>query len=316
MRIGLGLINTHRAWQKLGSRVAWVYERNAALQSLGHIFKRHNTPWILETNAPLFHEAKYERETLVVSSLARHLEIQAYRACDVLVCVSEALKDIIVQETSAAPEKVVVVPNGVDVEFFDPGRYRPVRLFDDLSVGFVGKLSDSQGIDLLLEALRDLRASGLKLNLVLVGDGPARNSLQETVEGQQLTDQVKFVGRVPRGDVPTYVAGFDVGYSAQIKSSIGVMYRSPLKLYEYMAMAKPVVASDFGDARRLVSKGETGYLFEPDDKDSIKEALVAAYDNHEHLGAMGRLAREEIVNNHSWTRRVSNLINSAERILG
>jgi glycosyltransferase involved in cell wall biosynthesis len=316
MRLGMGNLNAHRAWRELGSRVDWVYERNASLQSLGGIFKRHDIPWILETNAPLFYEAKRERGTVVLGSLARRLEVKAYRECDVLVCITETLRDILVREAGISREKIVVMHNGVDVAFFDPSRYRPKRVFDDLVIGFVGKLSEWQGVGLLLEALSELRRDGLRLNLVVVGDGAARTDLEKQVEALGLGDRVEFVGRVPRHDVPGYIAGFDLGYSGQMRLPIGVMYRSPLKLYEYMAMARPVIASNFDEAQTLIREGETGYLFELGSKDSLKEKLTLAYENSSQLIGMGYRAREEIVSEHSWTARVSGLVSAVEWILG
>jgi glycosyltransferase involved in cell wall biosynthesis len=176
MRLALGPLNAWRAWRELGGRGGWVYERSAVLQAMGWIFKRDGGPWILETNAPLFYEAKVDRNSIVLSGLARWLELRAYRECDVLVCVSEALKEILVREAGLQPEKVVVVPNGVDTIFFDPNRYTPMRMFEGFTIGFVGHLSAWQGLDLLLEALKDLRAEGIDASLVVVGDGPMRQA--------------------------------------------------------------------------------------------------------------------------------------------
>jgi glycosyltransferase involved in cell wall biosynthesis len=315
LRLGMGFANARRAWWELGMEVDWVYERAASLQSLGGIFKRHDIPWILETNAPLFYEARQERKTIILSALARHLEIKAYRECDVLVCISEALKDIIVREAAIPADKAVVMPNGVDTSFFDPARYQPTRVFKDFTVGFVGNLSHWQRIDLLLEVLQDLSKEGFCLNLVVVGDGADRGDLERETEAMGLATQVRFVGQVSRGDVPGYIAGFDIGYSGQMQLSIGAMYLSPLKLYEYMAMAKPVIASSFADARRLILEGETGYLFQPGSKESLKKKLLRAYWNKAHLMDMGHKARDEIVRNHSWTSRVSDLLRVVEKLV-
>ena len=315
MRLSMGAINARRAWRELGDQVDWVYERAASLQSLGGAFKCHNVPWILETNAPLFYEAKQERKTIVLSSLARRLEIRAYQECDVLVCVTQALKDIIISAANIPTEKIIVMPNGVDVNFFDPQRYQPARVFDGFTIGFVGGLYHWQRIDLLLEALGDLEKNGLRLHLVIVGDGAVRVDLEKKTRELRLVDQVKFVGQIPRDDVPAYTRGFDIGYSGQVPLSIGAMYLSPLKLYEYMAMAKSVIASDLSDAQRLVVEGKTGYLFQPGNKDSLKGKLIEAFENKTRLADMGRQARKEIVNHHSWTSRVSSLIEAVENIL-
>ncbi|WP_143288156.1 glycosyltransferase, partial [Calothrix rhizosoleniae] len=111
------------------------------------------------------------------------------------------------------------------------------------------------------------------------------------------------------------IAGFDIGYSGQIQPQIGKMYLSPMKLYEYMAMAKPVIASAFEDAQRLVCVGKTGFLFQPGNKEELKLALVEAYRHRAKLPEMGIAARQEIENNHSWQVRVEKLIAGTEQIL-
>jgi glycosyltransferase involved in cell wall biosynthesis len=316
VRLGLGVLNSQRAWRELRGQVDWVYERLAVLQSLGLIFKRRGIPWILETNAPLFYEAKVDRESVVLSGLARWLEIRAYRKCDVLVCVSEALKEIVVRESGISPEKVIVVPNGVDTQRFDPERQEPRRVFAGFTVGFVGSLAAWQRLDDLLEVLRDLREEGLDLSLVVVGDGPMKTAWDAQAQRLGISSSVAFVGQVPWSQVPQYIAGFDLGYSGQASLQIGKMYLSPLKLYEYMAMAKPVVASAFEDAQRVVQEEETGFLFRAGNKDDLKGALFKAYHlPRTALPDMGRKARKEIVTHHSWEARVRKVTEDVERLL-
>ena len=316
LRLILGVVNARRAWHEIGGQVDWVYERSAVLQSLGWVFKRHGIPWILETNGPFFYEAKMERKSMVLSRLARWLELKAYRKCDVLVCVSEALKEIVVQEGDICPEKVVTLPNGVDTTFFDPELYGPGHISDNLTIGYVGTLAAWQALDLLLEAVRDLRSEGMEISLVIVGDGPMRRALETQACHLGISDSVTFKGWTPWQDIPKSIANFDVGYSGQIQMQVGKMYHSPLKIYEYMAMGKPVIASAFEDAQRATRAGEVGFLYQPGNKDDLKRALADAYGSRKGLSEIGRRARREIVEHHSWTARVSTLISEVERVRG
>ncbi|MGJ3249866.1 MAG: glycosyltransferase family 4 protein [Elainellaceae cyanobacterium] len=310
-RLGLGIKHSRQAWRELNGQVDWVYERFAPFQAMGRIFKRHHLPWILETHAPLFYEAKTERKTTVLHTLAQRLELQAYRDCDALVCVTGALKDLIVDASGISSDKVVVVPNGVDTERFHPERHTPKRLFPEFTIGFVGRLYAWHGLDLLLEAIRDLRDEGIEIAFVVVGDGLMRSPWEARAQELGIGDRVKFVGQVPWADVPGYIAGFDVGYTGQIKMQVGKMYHSPLKLYEYMSMAKPVVASAFEDAKRTLEPNKTGFLFEPGDRDDLKRALRdahAAYTSeHSTLDHMGRQARHMAIAHHSWIARINDM---------
>lgn len=316
LRWSLGPVNARQAWRELGNQVDWVYERFAPFQSLGRIFKRHGVPWVLETHAPLFYEAKTERKTTVLSSLARQMEVQAYRECDALVCVSEALKEIVLREAGISSEKVVVVPNGVDTERFNPEQHKPKRLFAGFTLGFVGRLYPWHGLDLLLEVIRDLREEGLDLSLVVVGDGIIRKQWEAQSQKLGISDSVAFIGQVPWLEVPQYIAGFDVGYIGHVQMQVGKMYHSPLKLYEYMAMAKPVIASAFDDAQRVIKEGETGFLFEPGNQEDLKRKITYAYQAKEQLSVMGQRARSLIVAQHSWIARIKAMTVSLEEILG
>jgi glycosyltransferase involved in cell wall biosynthesis len=315
VRLGLGVYNSWRSWHEIGSKVDWVFEYAATLQCLGWIFQRHGVPWILQVEALLYYEAKAERKALVLDGIAKRLELWSYRQCDVIACVSATLKEILVTEIGIDPHKIVLVPNGVDIHFLDPELHQPKRLFSGFTIGFVGSLYSWAGLGLLLEAIAELKITGYDLSLIVVGDGEMKSTWSAQAETLGLGQQVEFVGRVPWQDVPQYIAGCDIGYSGQIQLQMGKMYLSPMKLYEYMSMAKPVVASAFEDASRLVTEGETGFLFEPGDKQTLKQALIAAYAAQDRFSLMGQQARRQIEAEHSWANRVEHLLKATEAIL-
>jgi glycosyltransferase involved in cell wall biosynthesis len=315
VRLIMSQVNSRRAWRELSGRVDWVYERLAVLQSLGGQAKRHGTPWILETNGPFFYEAKNERQSIALGWLSRLLETRAYRQCDVVICVTEVLKKIIAEEASVSPSKILVVPNGVDTSAFDPDRTEPRRLLDGFVVGFAGSLIEWQGLRQLLGAVAELRREGVDMTVAVVGDGHERGALAEQANALGLSKAVRFVGRVSSSEVPAYLAGFDVGYSGQLVMKIGAMYHSPLKIYEYLSMRKPVVAAAWDDARSVVHEGQTGFLFDSSDPASLKSALRRAYQARASLDAMGRAARNLMVERHSWTSRVRTMIPELERSL-
>lgn len=314
IRIVMGIFYARMAYREIGEDVNWVYERLATLQSLGWIFKKNGHLWILETNAPLFIEAKNDRNTIILKSLAKYMEIKAYQNCDILVCISENLKDIIIEKADISPRKVIVVPNGVDVSVYNPSIIQPIRFFENFTIGFVGNLASWQGVELLFDAFHEIRQDGLVINLVIVGDGPIKKELEEKVQIFDLTKYVKFTGFVPQENVPEYIAGFDIGYSGQTQRTESRMYCSPIKVYEYMAMGVPALASDYEDTRRVIKDG-SGYLFRIGDGEDLKRVIKNAYREKEKFKQMGRLARDEIIHKHSWDARVIQLTKEIENIL-
>lgn len=316
VRLWLSLRNGPRALAEIGTDIDLVYERFGIFQSLGRPFKKRGIAWVLETSGPFFLEADKERRSTTSARLARRLELGAYRECDVLICVTKALRDIILDEAGIEPSKVLVIPNGVDVDLFSPEAHTVRRIQRGFVVGYVGSLIGWQRLDVLIEVAGELRSRGVPISLVIIGDGPEKDSWGARARSVGMGEHVSFVGQVSRHEVPPYIAGFDVGYCGQMKLQSGSMYHSPLKLYEYMSMAKPVVASRFEDAERVVTEGETGFLFDPEDRGDLKRALIGAYEIRGRLAEIGARARESVLAEHSWVARVRDIISGTARILG
>jgi len=167
----------------------------------------------------------------------------------------------------------------------------------------------------LLETLAELQTENVFFNLVVVGDGPMRVAWETQAAELGLSDHVRFVGRVPWPEVPEYIAGFDLGYVGPVPLAAGVMYLSPLKLYEYAAMSKPIVAAAYSDALRLKADNVPCFLFDPGNSEDLKRTLRQAYAARNRWCSMGTLAREVMLKKHSWDVRVQQLAASVEPIL-
>jgi glycosyltransferase involved in cell wall biosynthesis len=309
-RLGLRYLFRHEARRKLGE-VDIVYERQATFQDLGRPFQRRGSWWVLESNGPFWYEAGAERKSLALVETAKRLELAAYRDADLVIVVSEALKDIVVREAGRPSEDVYVLPNATDGDRFAPDRSRPRRVASGTTVGWVGYMSHWAGVDILIDAAARLRDQDQTVFLALVGDGPERSNLERRSASLGLNEQVTFLGNVPWDEVPDLMAGFDIAYSGQRAMSIGSMYHSPQKLYEYQAMALPIIASDFPDARKLVTAADSGWLFPPEDVGALADVIQLAADAGD-LAEKGRRARADIVANHTWEVRVRELLSTLE----
>ncbi len=314
VRLGMGVVHGWRACKELGN-VDWVYERYGAFQALGWQFQRKGIPWILETNELYYVNAIKDRKAASLKGVLKLQERWAYRQCDVLVCISQALADLIARDANIPTEKIVVLPNGVDVKRLDPDQIQPKRFFEHPTIGFVGQLAIWQRLDFLLEVMAELKQEGISYGLVVVGDGPQRESWEARSVSMGLTDQVRFVGRVSWEEVPRYIAGFDLGYAGSVPLAVGSMYLSPLKLYEYAAMAKPIVAAAYDDAQQLAADGAQIYLFEPGNRQDVKRALLQAYHEQESWHGQGIRNRAVVVSGHSWEKRIAAMIAKVEIIL-
>ena len=311
VRIGAGLLNARRAHQALAGEVDVVYERFASFQALGAAFQQRGIPWVLETSGPFFHEAKVERERLVLQALARRMELRAYLRCDVLVCVSEPLREILV-ELGVPAERTYVLPNGVDPDRFALNGHIPPET-DDLTVGYVGSLLGWQGVETLVDAVGVARGRGVPVRAIIVGDGTNRPGLEARAHRAGVAAHVGFAGRQPPDAVPGLIAGFDLGFSGHLPLLAGRMYHSPLKLYEYLAMGKPLVAADHPEARGLVEGAGAGFLFPPGDVEALAEVLARAAQEVRTLRGHAADVRAYVVAHHSWDRRVRDFSAELER---
>ncbi|MEW6775143.1 MAG: glycosyltransferase [Bdellovibrionota bacterium] len=179
--------------------------------------------------------------------------------------VSEALRDGAIQ-LGVPPEKVRVVPSGVAVNPTRPtGQERPS--FPRPKAVFVGSLRDLKGVDVMLDALAILRDKNVPTSAWIVGDGPARQALEEQCRRLKLTDRVAFVGQRPHEEVGSWLAEAD--YLVLPSFSEG----RPNVVYEAFAVGCPVVATDIPGTRELVTDKDRGLLVPPKDAKALAEAM-------------------------------------------
>jgi glycosyltransferase involved in cell wall biosynthesis len=301
---------------RLGTDFDWVYERYSVMQCLGAPFQRRGVPWVLETNSPAASEAYRERRSLHLVDLASRMERHAYQACDVLVCVSARLKALLLQEMKLPEAKVIVAPVGVDPEFFNPSSVDAIANHKELTIGFVGRLYRWQGLDTLFRAAGIARTRGAPaLRIIVVGGGISEREFKVAAETAGPGVAVEFVGHVSSEGVRGHIAGFDVAFVGPRSLGTHGMYFSPVKLLEYMAMAKPVLCAGHDSLAELIQDGVTGFLFEPENPESLAQAILNAIEAGPRLPEFGRTARQIALQNHTWDLRVATMIEQIDSIL-
>lgn len=238
-------------------------------------------------------------------------EIQAYHQADILVTISEHLKDRLIH-LGVDPGKIFVMPNGVSSRRFRNLTDSPVRLFpeDTLIIGFVGRFFPWQGVDILLQAVARRKDRYPFLRVVLIGDGPMEGPWKERVKSLQLENHVVFHPRVSPEEIQRFLQGLDVGYTGHRDP-----FRSPLKAYEYMAAGLPVLVSPTEDLQRYFRGTPGVWFFSPDDPGSLEASLEDIVQNRHQLSRMGQVLRERVLKEHSWRARVEGFLKWVEKRL-
>jgi glycosyltransferase involved in cell wall biosynthesis len=277
--------------------------------------RRKALPLLLEVNAPVAYERSvYDHLPLKFPRLAQRYERRIFNEADRLIVVSTPLKHHVVGTAGTDPEKIVILPNGANPDVFRPCDGEPIRrrygLGDRLVVGFVGILRPWHGVDLLLRAFRQLRDQRLPVHLLIVGDGPIEDQLRSEAHQLGLATDVTITGRVTHTDVVGHVAAMDVCVSPH-----ATFYASPMKLVEYMAMQKAVVAPAMDNIRDLVEADRTGLLFEPQDSDALAAAIGRVLTDAQLRSDLARRARRSVITRFNWRHNAEQLVESAQSLL-
>jgi glycosyltransferase involved in cell wall biosynthesis len=295
----------------------FIYERYSLWGAAGlRLAKARSIPIVLEVNAPLAYEQQQYRTGLTCPPLARWVERRIWRKANLLLAVSEPLRTQL-QIAGVNPELIQVLPNGVNPRLFHPGldgrlvRER-FKLDGRFVIGFVGTFKRWHGVDLLLAAFQDLYRADHSTHLLLVGDGPLRPRFEQEVREAGLQDAVTLAGGVAHEDVPDYLAAMDVAVAPY--PALADFYFSPLKLFEYMAAGRAVVASRTGQVADVVIDGETGLLYEPGDRAGLLNCIQRVQKDavlRNELGRKGSAACSV----RTWSQNAARVIDWVEPLI-
>jgi glycosyltransferase involved in cell wall biosynthesis len=206
--------------------------------------------------------------------------------------VSNVLADII-QSAGVAENRIHVMPNGVDINRFFPEIdgaevRRKLGLGNQIVLGFIGFVRAWHGLDRVVDFMAKW-GRVYDLGLVVVGDGPAIGDVQHLARRLGVLNSVRFVGSIDRTQIPRYVAAFDIALQPS-----AMPYASPLKLIEYMAMGKAIIAPDQPNVRELIDNRRTGLLVKADDATALAEAIVSFATNAELRRSLGCRAADQV----------------------
>jgi PEP-CTERM/exosortase A-associated glycosyltransferase len=280
-------------------------------QAALRVARRHGIPLVYEIRA-FWEDAAVGNGTGTQGSLkyrlTRMLETHVVRAADAVVTICEGLRaDLATRGIPAS--KITVMPNGVDLALFgtplapDPALAAELG-FDGPVIGFIGSFYDYEGLDVLIDAMPALIARQPRAKLLLVGGGPREEALRAQAAASPVAEAIRFIGRVPHHEVDRYYALCDVMAYPRKKSRLTDLV-TPLKPLEAMAQGKLVAASDVGGHRELVTDGETGVLFAPDDPAACADSLARLLDARESWEAYRLQGRKHVENRHDWAHNAA-----------
>ncbi|MBB6123332.1 TIGR04063 family PEP-CTERM/XrtA system glycosyltransferase [Sphingobium subterraneum] len=330
-----------REWREIGAHAdaiealvqQWrpdvIHGHSPVLNALAaqRVARRHGIPTIYEIRA-FWEDAAVGNGTGAEGSarywLTRQLETHAVRTADAVAVICEGLRNELIGR-GIDPAKIIVSPNGVDMDMFgapvppDAALRAQLGLDGAEVLGFIGSFYDYEGLDDLIAAMPMIVARRPLAKLLLVGGGPKEAALRAQADASSVAGAIRFVGRVPHDEVERYYSLIDIlAYPRKAMRLTELV--TPLKPLEAMAQGRLVAASSVGGHRELITDGVTGTLFAPDDPQAMADALVGLLTDRAIWDERRAAARAFVEAERNWSANIlryqpvyEQLLNGAQR---
>lgn len=306
---------------------AFVYQRYALDNFMGlQVSNKYKVPFVLEFNSSEVWTARnWGSGGLKYKNLAERIENLNLSKADIIVCVSDALKEVLTKR-GINNEKILVNYNGVDTEKYNPdisGKEIRIKygMENKIVIGFCGSFGVFHGAEKLAESYAELIRRNenykSKVSLLMIGEGRTLSEVKRILKRFQIEDSAKCVGSVAFEKVPSYLAACDILVAPHVRNKDGSsFFGSPTKLFEYMAMGKAIAASNLGQIGEILKNGENALLFEPGNIKDMSDKLILLIENAELRKKLGQNARQDAVEKYTWDVHVSKIIKKINEIYG
>jgi glycosyltransferase involved in cell wall biosynthesis len=288
-----------------------IYERFSLFLFAGALVQRlSGLPLLLEVNSPLYEE-RAKNDGLRLHRLGRWAQRWLWNRADHVLPVTGVLARTLT-EYGVPRSRITVIPNGINPERFAniPDREMAkaaLGLPRRLVLGFTGFIRGWNAVHLLI----DFAAAHLgrfDLHLLVVGDGPARESLQDHARARGIADRLTITGIVARDAVAGFMAAFDIAVLPGLTP-----YSSPLKLFEYMQAGLAIVAPDTENIREILTDGQDALLFDPARNGALEAALERMCGDPAMRARLGATAPRTIAaKSLTWDRNAERVADIAE----
>lgn len=280
------------------------------------IARLRRVPFVLEVR-DIWPKVLVDMGTLPATSLIyralEKLELFLYRHADHIVFMAEGVEGHLLA-AGVSPQKIVFIPNGADSADFVPSAPREALRerfgFTGVVAVYAGAHGPANGLDLLLDAAKDVTADVPELSVVLVGDGVVKQQLQERVRSEGIGN-VRFLDPIPKDQMPDLLGASDVGVHCLADVELFRTGVSPNKLFDYMAAALPAVTNTPGICTEFVEASEGGIAVPPTGLATALRKLAAlTADERSNLGRHGQAFLEANRSRTAMAARLQTLLDA------
>ena len=240
-----------------------------------------------------------------------------------LTIITPLMREEVCSRFGIDPKKVGVWTCGASPVLFNPKDYisqsvelkQKLGLSEKFVVFYHGSFSATRGIIETIKAMKTLTRKFPDVVLFLLGNGPIIDSMNELIQTEELQDKVIIHPPVPQTDVPKFICMSNVCISP-LKNNSFWRYQCPVKILEYLAMEKVIIATDIPAHRSIINKEKCVIYMDSAEPDEIAKAIKKARENKEKLEAWGKSGRTIILENYTMEKVVRDLENYLLSIAG
>jgi glycosyltransferase involved in cell wall biosynthesis len=250
----------------------------------------------------------------ILYRLARIAERLTFRLADVVISPNESYRRLALRRGGKRPEDVFVVRNAPEASRLHPQAGEPaLKRGRAHLLAYVGVMGPQDGLDLAMQALGHLRRLRDDWHAVFVGDGDVLEGMRELAHRVGVADRVEFTGFLQEDDgVRRVLASADVCLAPEPKNPLNDA-STLIKIAEYMAMERPIVAFDLAESR--VTAGDAAVYAQPNDPSSFARCIDGLLDDPARRALMGSFGRERVENGLAWEHSQRHLLAAYARAL-
>ncbi|MGA2421606.1 MAG: glycosyltransferase family 4 protein [Candidatus Acidiferrum sp.] len=270
------------------------------LLGVKYIFDHHDA-------CPELYVSKYEKQGLFYK-IQVWLEKMTYWFSDVVMATNCSYKELAVNRGRLKPDDVFVVRNGPDLQTFRPVPPVPALKYGKpYLVGYVGNMSEQEGLDILLDVALHLKNSGRRdIHFTCIGGGPGLPLLRQMVLDKKLEDTVNFTGRIPFADLLNILSTADVCVNPDKPCEMNDI-STMIKIMEYMALGKPIVQFDLKEGR--FSAQDAALYADPSNRvQDFADKILWLVGHPEDRKKMGEFGRRRVEQQLAWEHSVPQLL--------
>ena len=244
---------------------------------------------------------------LALKRVTHLIERWMVRRATLFLTVSNAFKRML-RERGFPADRILVCQNAINPDLFDPQTVIPAQRPghvppDALVLGYVGSFVPYHRLDALIEISRRLAPRHPNLRWLLVGDGTDRPKVEQLLNRYGLRNKFWMPGAVVHEQVPAFVGAMDIAVLPHSEQ-----FNSPMKLFEYMSMARSVVVPDVPAICEVIQDGVNGLRFRAGSTDSLTRAIQRLINDPDLRARIGSRARRDVLEKHTWAQNAARVL--------